>query len=113
MDDAKYALRWCNGLRKKCGAGATSRLSKGRRNVPGLCPIAITLEKVGVREAAAGTDEFVDHVWLRGRKPDNSVGVIGFQDERVAQFIRDFDDGRYPELERPKPELKVAGKVVA
>jgi hypothetical protein len=31
----------------------------------------------------------------------------------LRRFIRHFDAGRYPELEIPKSEIKVGGKVIA
>jgi hypothetical protein len=108
--DKKAVVKVCNRIRKMAGLGATSRLKRGVRCHSRSCTVAMTLAGTGIISVRS------DRVIL-GRSTvrlwETIPGVSSDDLLVLRRFIRHFDAGRYPELEIPKSEIKVGGKVIA
>jgi len=82
LDDV---LAWVNERRHALALGAPlKKLPKGERGMCSYCPIAIALNT-----AVVPTGYYL---------PDANRGVLVKFPDFVAEFIADFDRGRYPEL---------------
>lgn len=101
----KSALRFVNDRRKEAGLRATSRLSKGYKADSLLNPIAQSLGKVGVFQ----TMQSGSSVWLAS----TTYQWRRFHEPHTARFMREFDQGQFPDLEVPPTQIKIKGKVVS
>jgi hypothetical protein len=90
------ALEKVNALRTRLGGPRTPRLAPGRRNRPGSCAIARSVEAARpdlVCTVRGGAIE-VRRLYSPGHKPlSEPLGM------RVDEFVRRFDRGDYPHLD--------------
>lgn len=100
----RAALRFVNERRKEAGLRGCSKVSKGYPNDSLLNPIAQSLTKVGVLQATQSGES----VWLSGREGQ----WRRFVDPHAARFMREFDQGQFPDLEIPPTPVKIKGVVV-
>jgi hypothetical protein len=109
VGDRKAVVKICNRIRKEAGLGSTSRMSRGVRGHPRACSVAMTLEGTGVIGVYYG-NEYI-HL-IRGMKCEK-LSTAESEYEALGRFVRNFDAGKYPELEIPRSEVKVKGEVIA
>ena len=86
-------LKYCNKFRKELGLKERKRLSKGRKCVGTLCPIARTLKGKSFHACA---DPREIYYYDRNFVPDLMKKPPGY----IKNFMHDFDTGKYPELEK-------------
>lgn len=88
----RAALHFCNSIREQFGMPRRTRMLSGDHS-GWSCPIARTISSGNVRHVYAGTTRLRFY---------QIHGEDRLYPSAVEAFVRDFDRGEYPELEKAK-----------
>jgi len=88
MNRKDFTLNWVNGVRKALGKKPLLSLPKGTPLSPTRCPVGIALGADVGGADLVGIHRGNIHLYIRGIP------------STVLKFIKAFDEGKYPELEK-------------
>lgn len=93
------AKEFVNEIRVKCGHRRIGKLKKGYMGSQTHCPVALGLEICGVQ----GVYAYLTTIYLIHR----DGRCLAYKLPEAAQWMHDFDDGKYPELVIPPTPIKL------
>lgn len=110
--DEKFILAWINSVRKSIGLSPIRRIHKGYRANARSCPIARSLIFSGDKTdylVSVAPNTVLPNAPYHARISDKDGFLLRWfiLPSQVSEFIRKFDEGKFPEYERKMRKERV------